>query len=83
MGAKKMVVGLTTRQIESMRAVARGADVFDRAIAVDLRAVHGAFPGLINITGAMGFYGPRERHPYFGAILTAAGRAAISKAEGK
>ena len=58
-----------------LNAVGRGADVFDRRAAVTIRKC--AAHGLVTITEAMGDYDPCDRYPYFGAILTAKGRAAV------
>lgn len=43
-----------------------------------LRDIEKHHPELISITKLMGTYGGHERHPYFGAIATAAGREAAA-----
>lgn len=64
--------------LEAMRNVQNGADVWDMFIARDLREVERRAPELISITKPMMFRGTgAERMPYFGAILTKAGRAAL------
>jgi len=69
---------LTPSEVESMRAVADGADVLAYGIAKDLRAVQERFPGFVRIGARMGNYKGHEQMPYFGAILTPAGRKAIA-----
>ena len=54
-----------------LNALVRGADVFDRRTAGALRLM--ASEGLVAIVKENGDYGPRERHPYFGAITTEKG----------
>lgn len=71
---------LTAQQIESMRAVADGADVLAYGIARDLRAVQKSHPEFIMIGRRQHRYSVTEKLPYFGAILTDAGRAAIGPA---
>lgn len=66
---------LQAKHIEAMRAVANGADVWAYGTAVDLREVQRAAPELITIGRAM--MAPADgakQQPYFGAILTDAGR---------
>jgi hypothetical protein len=63
---------------KSMRAVANGADVLSPIIARDLRDVQKAHPEFIEITRPMGRYTVKQHHPYFGAILTSAGKAACN-----
>jgi hypothetical protein len=72
----RMKPSLTPSQIESMRAVAEGADVLAYGIACDLRKVQELHPGLVTITARMGRYKATEQLPYFGAILTERGRIA-------
>lgn len=73
----KNMPGLTPSQIESMRAVVDGADVLSYGIAMDLRAVEKAHPEFIRIGKRQGRYKATQQLPYFGAILTEAGCAAI------
>jgi hypothetical protein len=69
--------GLTGAQVSAMLAVSEGADVLSREIAVRLREVERDHPEFITIGKRMGIYDPCGQLPYFGAILTAEGRAAI------
>lgn len=65
-------------QFEAMLAVKNGADVFSYGIAKALREVEQSDPELIDICKAMGNYGDgSNREPYFGAILTPKGQAAL------
>ena len=69
---------LTKREQASMRQVKNGADVWDYGIASDLRAVQRKAPSLISIGKPMMYRGTGvDRMPYFGAILTPAGRRAL------
>ena len=71
---------LTKEQREAMVAVKGGADVYSYAIAMRLREVQRASPELIDIGRAMD--PPTDGavpQPYFGAVLTAAGKAAIAE----
>ena len=68
---------LTTEELTAMRAVRNGADVFDYTIAVTLRRVEHDHPRLLDIGPSPREYGPRDVHPYFGAILTPAGVAVL------
>ena len=65
----------TAEMLKAMRLVETGADIFAPDLARTLRAVERDFPDLIKITKYMGTYGVRQVHPYFGAILTGAGKA--------
>lgn len=69
---------LTKKQKEAMKLVTDGADISSYAIAKELRAVQKHHPLLIHITKPMGKYNGAGHVPYFGAILTDAGRAACS-----
>lgn len=60
-----------------MSLVARGADVSGPQVARLLRRVEAKAPEFIEITEPMGRYSGVGHVPYFGAILTAAGRKAI------
>jgi hypothetical protein len=71
---------LTPEQIAAMKAVKDGADVYAYGIALRLREVQRAHPGLIDIGRAMSPpSNGAARQPYFGAILTKAGHAAIAR----
>ncbi|CUJ53169.1 Uncharacterised protein [Achromobacter xylosoxidans] len=72
---------LQAKHIEAMRAVANGADVWAYGTAVDLREVQRAAPELITIGRAM--MAPDDgakKQPYFGAVLTDAGREFVGLA---
>ena len=69
---------LTKKQKEAMKLVKDGADVSSHAIARELRAVEKKHPELIHIVKPMGDYDGRGHVPYFGAILTDAGRNAVA-----
>lgn len=69
---------LTKKQKEAMKLVKDGADVSSPAIARELRAVEKNHPKLIHIVKPMGDYDGRGHVPYFGAILTDAGRDAVA-----
>lgn len=69
---------LTPSHIESMRAVADGADVLAYGMAKDLRDVQEHYPTYVRITVRMGTYKATERLPYFGAILTERGKVAVA-----
>lgn len=69
---------LTGEQVVAMTAVKDGADVYSYTTALRLREVERLHPEFIDIGRAMN--APKngsEQQPYFGAILTAAGKAAI------
>jgi hypothetical protein len=71
---------LNKAQREAMAAVKDGADVYDYATALRLREVQRAFPGFVDIGPAMAPpTNGTAKQPYFGAILTAAGKAALAK----
>lgn len=74
---------LSQDQVEAMKAVKNGADVYSYGIARALREVHNVRPDLVTITKPMTrkFTGV-ERMPYFGAILTREGKRAIAKKAG-
>lgn len=69
---------LTMEDIVALRAVSSGADVYDRGIAMILRDL--AKRGFVSIEKAVDPPSVEKRQPYFGAITTKAGRAAIVKA---
>ena len=75
---------LTTQQIESLTAVANGADVYNYGIAIDLRQVQQSHPELITITKPQAYEGDgTDQMPYFGAILTELGRQCVATAFGE
>lgn len=58
-----------------LHGIRDGADVFSHETASILRALKRDHPDWLVICKAQGEYGPHQQHPYFGAILTDAGRA--------
>jgi hypothetical protein len=73
---------MNKERIEAMQAVAGGADVRSYLWAKELRAVEKEHPEWIDIVPCrMGPYGVKEKHPYFGAILTNAGTKALREAK--
>ena len=68
---------LSDNEIAALHGIRAGADVHSYATAMLLRNLDTLHPGLVHITDAMGTYGPKDVHPYFGALLTVAGAAAI------
>lgn len=64
---------LTKKQIEAMRAVAEGADVYSRGIAQLLREVQLKNPALISIAPAARVNRRDRPQPYFAAKLTRVG----------
>lgn len=74
---------LNRRHIKAMRAVKDGADVYSMPIAEDLREVERDHPHLIHITKAQDPPPGQYQQPYFGAILTPAGKRAIGEWKGE
>lgn len=75
---------LTRNEIDALSAIVNGADVYDRALAGELRQVEKDHPELISIGKPQMYRGNgTDRMPYFGAICTDAGVAAIAKATGE
>lgn len=72
---------LTKDERAALRAVKDGGDVYDRGIAVILRACEKR--GLVTIVKPVMPQSGKARQPYFGAITTRAGLRAIAKVEGK
>ena len=73
---------LTNEQIEILRKIKSGADIYDYMTAKILRTIEKNFPSLICITKPMMYQGDgTDQMPYFGAILTKDGKKAIK--EGK
>lgn len=70
---------LTPTERAALTAIRDGADVFSMTTAKTLRHLERTRPELLEICPAMGEYGPRDQHPYFGAILTAAGDDALGE----
>ena len=63
-------------KMEILQGVEAGADIFSRRQAVVLRRCEKL--GLVEICPAMGRYGPRVQHPFFGAITTDKGREFVA-----
>lgn len=74
-------VKLTAKEKRALAAVGEGCDVINPMLAATLRAIQKRSPDLIWIGDAMGVYPAGAHHPYFGAKLTAAGKAAIAPAK--
>jgi len=72
---------LTKEEFYILREVTLGGDVYDRGIAVKLRALEKR--GFVTICEPADPPSGEKQQPYFGAITTMAGRAAIAKAEGR
>lgn len=71
---------LTESQWSALFSVAHGADIYDRQVAAALRNVEKLAPGLVDITKPMMYHGDgTDRVPYFGAIATKKGKAALKK----
>ena len=66
---------LTVEEKDALRAVRDGGDVYDRRIAVILRALEKR--GLLSIEKPAAPPSGEKRQPYFGAITTKSGLAAI------
>jgi hypothetical protein len=61
-----------------MALVTEGADVYDYALALNLRQVQRLHPDLITITQPQAYEGDgTDQMPYFGAILTDLGRQCV------
>lgn len=74
---------LTGDELSAMALVKGGADVYSRRLAMTLREVEKRHPDLIDICKPMQYQGDgTDQVPFFGAILTAAGRDALAKAKG-
>jgi len=71
----------TEEQIEALRLIKGGADITSPSLAQTLREIEKNFPYLIDITKRMGHYSVLEKLPYFGAIPTPDGDAAIEQLE--
>lgn len=71
---------LSAAEMEILRLIGDGCDVFAYGIAFDIRRMEREGRGLVRIVRARGKYHGAERLPYFGAKLTAAGRRALAEA---
>ena len=72
---------ITPVHIEAMKAVSEGADVYAYGLAHRLREVQRYDSSLIDIGKARAYDGDgTDQMPYFGAILTAKGRAFVGEA---
>ena len=72
---------LTPKERAALTAIRDGADVFSPTTARTLRTLKRDHPDWLVICDAQGEYGPHERHPYFGAILTDEGKQAVGGAQ--
>lgn len=70
---------LTLQELLNLRKIQNGLDVRDYGLAKRLRAIEARMPHLLDLGDPMGTYGPRDVVPYFGAITTKAGDAAIAE----
>jgi len=73
---------LTHEEVAALELVRAGADVWGYGEAMALRSVQKKAPGLITICKAMEQPAGHLRRPYFGAIATSKGRAALLRAGG-
>jgi len=74
------MLSLTQEQVEVLKSIDGGADIFAHGAATLLRGLERTHPGLLRIVEAQGKYCAIGPTPYFGAILTAAGRRACRRA---
>lgn len=65
---------MTQEQIDALKIIVNGADIQSYSLARVLRSIEKSNPTYITICKNQGTYGPRDRHPYFGAIITKAGQ---------
>jgi len=72
-------MALTEEHKNALREIKDGADVFSYPTALRLREVQKEKPELLVICKIMGEYPVAQKRPYFGAILTAKGKAFIDK----
>ena len=72
-----MVEKLTEAELSALEQCGNGCDVLGYGMARHLRAVERKRPELIDICPAMGEYGVKDKHPYFGAISTAEGKREV------
>lgn len=80
MKAPTKLPALTAEQKRAMALVKNGADVYCYGLAGTLRGLQKTHGELISITPAVDPPDDvKAKQPYFGAILTAAGKAAIKK----
>jgi hypothetical protein len=73
----KKQIKLTKEEKRALVAVGEGCDVINPMLATTLRGIQKRSPELLWIGEAMGRYPAGAHHPYFGAKLTAAGKAAL------
>ena len=72
-----MIEKLTEAELLALEQCGGGCDVLGYGMARHLRAVERKRPELIDICPAMGEYGVKDKHPYFGAISTAKGKREV------
>lgn len=76
--AARVRAQITPDEIDALRQIQDGADVHSYVLAKRLREVEQRFPELLEIGPLRMYKGDgTDRLPYFGAILTAKGRAVI------
>lgn len=81
MSAPKVDV-LSLDEVDALRAVAEGADVYAYGIARHLRSVQKKRPSYIRIGRAKHRPPGEEQQPYFGAIATDGGKRFIQRIDG-
>lgn len=72
---------LNNDETQALKAVTHGGDVYGYKTARILRELEKR--GLVSITKALFAPSGEKQQPYFGAITTKAGRAAIARSEGR
>ncbi len=82
MSAVDVLADLDADEVEELRNVADGADVWGYGNAMRLRSIEKKAPSLIRIVKAKNKPAGHLRQPYFGCIATKAGRAALARATG-
>lgn len=73
---------LSPEEIDELRGVVGGADIWGYANAGRLRSIQKKAPHLIEIVRAMASPPGHMQQPYFGCIATKAGRAALAALDG-
>lgn len=81
-GAVDVLAGLNPTEVEMLRQVQDGADVWAYGPARLLRCVQAKAPEAIRIVRAKERPAGHLRQPYFGAKATAAGKRALARIQG-
>lgn len=69
---------LTTDEMSALRSVEGGADVYSMDLAMRLREIEKKAPELLTICEPQAYEGDgTDQMPYFGCIVTAAGKKAL------